>query len=97
MVASVTLDVGVNVIANLVHCTAHEVMIGMKVMPCWLPRDREVHRFLPLSNQPILVESQSVGREPDLLLVGIDEGPGDAELHHAPGGRERHVVALADA
>jgi uncharacterized OB-fold protein len=46
VVASVTLDVGVNVIANLVHCTAHEISIGMKVVPCWLPIDDGMHLLM---------------------------------------------------
>lgn len=46
VVASVTLDVGVNVIANLVHCSLHEVCIGMKVVPCWLPIDDGMHLLM---------------------------------------------------
>lgn len=45
-VASVTLDVGVNVIANLVHCTPQEVFIGMKVVPFWLPIDDGMHLLM---------------------------------------------------
>ncbi|HVV92753.1 MAG TPA: OB-fold domain-containing protein [Hyphomicrobiales bacterium] len=37
LVATVTLDVGVNVIANLVHVAMDEVRIGMKVKPFWAP------------------------------------------------------------
>ena len=38
-VASVTLDVGVNVIANMVNCTAEDLKVGMKVKPYWHPLD----------------------------------------------------------
>jgi uncharacterized OB-fold protein len=46
LIASVTLDVGVNVIANLVNCTLHEVCIGMKVVPYWLPMDDGMHLLM---------------------------------------------------
>ena len=36
-IASVTLDVGVNVIADVVNCTAEELKVGMKVKPYWHP------------------------------------------------------------
>ncbi len=36
-IASVTLDVGVNLIAGVVNCTADELKIGMKVKPYWHP------------------------------------------------------------
>jgi len=36
-VVCVTLDVGVNVIANIMNCTRDELRIGMRVRPCWLP------------------------------------------------------------
>ena len=36
-VVSVTLDVGVNIIANMMNCTRDEIRIGMRVRPCWLP------------------------------------------------------------
>ena len=36
-VVIVTLDVGVNVIANIMNCTRDELRIGMRVGPCWLP------------------------------------------------------------
>jgi uncharacterized OB-fold protein len=38
-IVSVTLDVGVNVIANMVNCTADELKVGMKVKPYWHPLD----------------------------------------------------------
>lgn len=46
LVASVTLDVGVNVIANLVSCPLHEVRIGMKVVPYWLPINDGMHLLM---------------------------------------------------
>lgn len=37
LIATVTLDVGVNVLGNLVHCGLDEVRIGMRVRPFWAP------------------------------------------------------------
>lgn len=37
LVATVTLDVGVNVMANLVHVAMEDVKIGMKVRAFWAP------------------------------------------------------------
>lgn len=37
VLAVVTLDEGVNVMANLVHCTLEEIRIGMRVVPFWAP------------------------------------------------------------
>lgn len=45
-IASVTLDVGVNVIANLVHCPLQEIAIGMKVVPCWMPINDGLHLLM---------------------------------------------------
>ena len=36
LVVNVTLDVGVNHIANMVNCAADEIRVGMKVVPYWL-------------------------------------------------------------
>jgi uncharacterized OB-fold protein len=33
----VTLEEGVQLMANLVHCELDEIRIGMAVMPCWAP------------------------------------------------------------
>jgi hypothetical protein len=48
-IASVTLDVGVNVIADLVHCGLDEVRIGMAVVPFWhkLPNGTHLLLFEP--------------------------------------------------
>ncbi|HKX21679.1 MAG TPA: Zn-ribbon domain-containing OB-fold protein [Rhizorhapis sp.] len=37
LIATVTLDVGVNIIANLIRCPADRVAIGMGVRPAWTP------------------------------------------------------------
>lgn len=37
VVATVTLDVGVNVLANLVHCRLDAIRIGLPVKPVWAP------------------------------------------------------------
>ena len=36
-VVSVTLDVGVNFIANIINCSAEDLKVGMKVKPHWHP------------------------------------------------------------
>jgi uncharacterized protein len=46
VIASVTLDVGVNVIANLVQCPLHDIRIAMKVQPCWLPVNDGMHLLM---------------------------------------------------
>jgi uncharacterized OB-fold protein len=43
LIATVTLDIGVNVIANVVHCGIDEIKIGMKVKPHWLPLSNGAH------------------------------------------------------
>jgi uncharacterized OB-fold protein len=43
---SVTLDVGVNFIANILNCTAAELKVGMKVKPYWHPLDDGTHLFM---------------------------------------------------
>lgn len=45
-VVSVTLDVGVNFIANIVNCTAAELKVGMKVKPYWHPLDDGTHLMM---------------------------------------------------
>ena len=45
-VVSVTLDVGVNIVANMVNCTATELKIGMKVKPYWRPLDDGTHLMM---------------------------------------------------
>lgn len=37
VVAIVTLDVGINVIANVIHCEREQLRIGLPVRACWLP------------------------------------------------------------
>jgi len=45
-IASVTLDVGVNVIADVVNCTAEELKVGMKVKPYWHPLANGEHLLM---------------------------------------------------
>ncbi len=45
-IASVTLDDGVNVIADMVNCTAEELKVGMKVKPYWHPLDNGEHLLM---------------------------------------------------
>ena len=42
-VVSVTLDAGVNMIANMMNCALDEIHIGMRVRPCWLPLQDGTH------------------------------------------------------
>ena len=44
--ASVTLDEGVNVIANMVKCTADELTVGMRVKPHWHPLPSGEHLLM---------------------------------------------------
>jgi uncharacterized OB-fold protein len=37
LIATVTLDEGVNVIANLINCPLDRVAVGMRVRPAWTP------------------------------------------------------------
>ena len=45
-IASVTLDVGVNVVAGVVNCTAAQLKIRMKVKPYWHPLDNGEHLLM---------------------------------------------------
>lgn len=37
LIATVTLDEGVNVIANVINCTLEQMAIGVRVRPAWTP------------------------------------------------------------
>ena len=45
-VVSVTLDVGVNFIADIVNCTVEELKVGMAVMPYWHPLNDGTHLLM---------------------------------------------------
>ena len=45
-VVSVTLDVGVNFIADIVNCTVEELKVGMAVKPYWHPLDDGTHLLM---------------------------------------------------
>ena len=45
-VVSATLDIGINVIADMVDCTADELKVGMKVKPYWHPLDNGEHLLM---------------------------------------------------
>jgi uncharacterized OB-fold protein len=45
-VVDVMLDVGVKVIANIVHCKAEDLKIGMKVKPYWHPLADGTHLLM---------------------------------------------------
>ncbi len=46
VLAVVTLDEGVNVMGNLVHCTVEEIKIGLKVKPFWAPLPNGTHLLM---------------------------------------------------
>jgi uncharacterized OB-fold protein len=46
LVVSVTLDVGVNHIANMLNCRQDEIRVGMKVLPYWLPLADGTHLLM---------------------------------------------------
>lgn len=45
-IATVTLDVGVNVLANVVHCGLDDMRIGLKVKPFWAPLPNGTHLLM---------------------------------------------------
>jgi uncharacterized protein len=45
-VVSVTLDVGVNFISDIVNCSAEELEVGMKVQPYWHLLDDGTHLLM---------------------------------------------------
>jgi len=45
-VVNVTLDIGVNVIANMVNCKAEELKVGMKAKPYWHPLEDGTHLLM---------------------------------------------------
>jgi uncharacterized OB-fold protein len=45
-IATVTLDVGVNVLANIVNCGLEEMRIGLKVKPYWAPLPNGTHLLM---------------------------------------------------
>ena len=46
VIAMVTLDEGVNVLSNLIHCPLEEVKAGLRVRPCWHPLSDGRHLLL---------------------------------------------------
>jgi uncharacterized protein len=46
LIATVTLDVGVNVIGNVVNCPVEDTYIGMKVIPHWAPLPGGTHLLM---------------------------------------------------
>lgn len=46
LIALVTLDEGVNVMANMVDCTLEEMKIGLRVMPYWAPLPNGTHLLM---------------------------------------------------
>jgi uncharacterized OB-fold protein len=42
----VTLDEGVNVMANIVHCTRDRLQIGLRVKPFWAPLPNGTHLLM---------------------------------------------------
>lgn len=45
-VVSVTLDAGVNIIANIVNCNEEDLKVGMKVKPHWHPLEDGRHLLM---------------------------------------------------
>ncbi len=46
LIATVTLDVGVNLLGNIVDCGLDEIRIGMKVVPHWAPLPNGMHMLM---------------------------------------------------
>jgi uncharacterized OB-fold protein len=45
-IVSVTIEEGVNLIANMVNCKAEDLQVGMKVKPYWHPLDDGTHLLM---------------------------------------------------
>lgn len=46
LIALVTLDEGVNIMANVANCTLDEMKIGLRVKPYWTPLPDGTHLFM---------------------------------------------------
>jgi uncharacterized OB-fold protein len=46
VLAVVTLDEGVNVMANLIHCAIEDIRVGMRVVPFWAPLPDGTHLLM---------------------------------------------------
>ena len=46
VVATVTLDVGVNIVANLAQCPLDRLRVGLKVVPYWAPLPNGTHLLM---------------------------------------------------
>lgn len=46
LIAVVTLDVGVNVMANVVHCDLEEMRVGLPMKPYWMPLSNGTHLLM---------------------------------------------------
>ena len=46
LIGLVTLDEGVNVMANIVHCGVEKIRIGLRVKPFWLPLANGTHLLM---------------------------------------------------
>ena len=46
VIGLVTLDEGVNVMANIVHCTRDQLKIGLRVKPFWAPLANGAHLLM---------------------------------------------------
>lgn len=53
LIATVTLDEGVNVIANVIRCPIDRISVGMRVRPAWTP--------LPDGTNLLLFEPDGIG------------------------------------
>ena len=52
LIATVTLDEGVNVIANVIRCPLDRIAIGMRVRPAWAPLPDGTHLLLFEPDEP---------------------------------------------
>jgi uncharacterized protein len=46
LIGLVTLDEGVNIMANIVHCRSEQARIGLRVKPFWLPLANGTHLLM---------------------------------------------------
>ena len=86
-IASVTIDEGVNIIADMIHCKAEDLKIGMRVKPYWHPLDERR-------------ASADVAAGQGLTMTGPEDGArpeGGREVPAADVGRHRRHVGARPA
>lgn len=69
LIVVVKLDIGVNVIGNLVHCGREDIHIGMQVIPSWAPLPGGEHLLMFEPHQ------EPQGQNEATLKIASEKGP----------------------